>query len=329
MSEMTIAPGAHILVRDAVWRVTKVDKRGGSENEAIHKEEIHAIGVSELVRDCEGRFIPLFESYGARAGIKVLDPRETQLIRDTSPGHLASRLYIESSLRRTPPTDDHLFAEDGVGDPSLYLSEAGAFDVMPFQTDPARVALKRPRQRILIADNVGLGKTMSCGILMSELIVRGRGKRILVVTLKSMLSQFQRELYSRFAIPLVRLDSVGLQRVRARIPAQHNPFNHFDRAIISIDTLKQQNIFRSYLEKSHWDIVVIDEAQNVAARGRGQSLSNRAELAQLLSGRSESLILLSATPHDGKPESFASLMNMLDPTAIPDDRAYRSQALER
>jgi len=216
---------------------------------SIENGEIDELSCDQLDNDCDGE---VDESLSQLITNQNGVCRES---RDTSPGHLASRLYIESSLRRTPPTDDHLFAEGGVGDPHLYLSEAGAFDVMPFQTDPARVALKRPRQRILIADNVGLGKTMSCGILMSELIVRGRGKRILVVTLKSMLSQFQREMYSRFAIPLVRLDSVGLQRVRARIPAQHNPFNHFDRAIISIDTLKQQNIFRSYLEKSHWDIV--------------------------------------------------------------------------
>ena len=140
-----------------------------------------------------------------------------------------------------------------------------------------------------------------------------------MLAIKSMLTQFQKEMWSRFTIPLVRLDSIGIQRVRSRIPTNHNPFYYYDKAIISIDTLKQDIEYRNYLENAYWDIIVIDEAQNVAQRGKGSS--QRAKLAKLLSGRSDTLIMLSATPHDGRARSFASLMNMLDPTAIanPDD----------
>jgi len=188
-----------------------------------------------------------------------------------------------------------------------------------FQLDPAIQALKQPRQRILIADAVGLGKTLEAGVLLSELMRRGKGKRILVVAVKSMLTQFQKEMWSRFTIPLTRLDSLGIQRIRSYIPTNQNPFYYYDKAIISIDTLKQDAEYRTYLENAYWDIIVIDEAHNVAERGTSSSM--RARLARLLAQRSDTLIMLSATPHDGKARSFASLMNMLDPTAIanPDD----------
>src|SRR5690606_11227590 len=198
----------------------------------------------------------------------------------------------------------------------------GVMNLMPYQLDPALQALRQTRSRILIADAVGLGKTLEAGILATELIQRGRGKRILVVTTKAMLTQFQKEWWSRFSIPLVRLDSVGLARVRNRIPANHNPFNYFDRSIISIDTLKSNLEYRNYLENAWWDIIVIDECHNVAARASETGLSRRARLARLLATRSDTLMLLSATPHDGSARSFASLMSLLDPTAIPDPDNY-------
>ncbi len=120
--------------------------------------------------------------------------------------------------------------------------------------------------------------------------------------------------------------------VRHRIPSNHNPFNYFDRSIISIDTLKNNLEYRNYLENAWWDIIVIDECHNVAARAAEQGKSRRARLAEKLAGRSDTLILLSATPHDGSARSFASLMALLDPTAIsdPDDytpKDYRDKGL--
>ena len=148
-----------------------------------------------------------------------------------------------------------------------------------------------------------------------------------------MLSQFQKEFWTRFTIPLVRLDSVGIARVRNRIPANYNPFNYYERSIISMDTLKDNLEYRNYLEKTWWDIIIIiDECHNVALRGSEQTMSSRARLARRLANCSDTLILLSATPHDGSAKSFASLMNLLDPTAIgdpehftPDD--YRDKGL--
>lgn len=195
-----------------------------------------------------------------------------------------------------------------------------------YQLDPTKLSLQRPRQRILIADTVGLGKTLEAGILMSELIARGKGKRILVVTVKSMMTQFQKEMWNRFTIPLVRLDSNRIQKIRASLPSNYNPFFYYDKTIVSIDTLKRDVEYRTHLEKAYWDIIVIDEAHNVAERGDHQA--QRSRLAKLLANRSDTMIMLSATPHDGRAKSFASLMNMLDPTAIADPENYTPEDIK-
>jgi superfamily II DNA or RNA helicase len=294
------APGARVVIRDCEWIVRRADP--SDDGGYI----LTVDGLSELVNGKSARFLTRLEE--AENAIRVLDPAETCFEQDLTPGFEKSRLFIETQLRQITPADE-----------KIHLGHKAAMDAVPYQLDPALQALKQNRQRILIADAVGLGKTLEAGILMTELMRRGRGKRILVLTLKSMMTQFQKEMWNRFTIPLTRLDSSGLQRVRNNIPGNHNPFYYYDKSIISIDTLKQDNEYRRHLEQAYWDIIVIDEAHNVAERG---SSSQRAKLAQLLAGRSDTLIMLSATPHDGKARSFASLMNMLDPTAISDPDDY-------
>lgn len=296
----SLAPGARAVIRDEEWLIRRVDPStdGGSL--------LTCDGISDLVRGQSALFLTALEGE-----IEVLDPATTQLVPDESPTYNASLLYLESQRRRSVPNDE-----------SIHLGHRGVMNLVPYQLDPALQALHQPRARILIADAVGLGKTLEAGVLATELIQRGRGKRILVVTQKSMLTQFQKEWWSRFSIPLVRLDSVGLARVRNRIPANHNPFNYFDRSIISIDTLKSNLEYRNYLENAWWDIIVIDECHNVAARAGETGVSRRARLARLLATRSDTLMLLSATPHDGSARSFASLMSLLDPTAISDPDDY-------
>ena len=305
-----LAPGARVVIRDAEWVIRRVDRSPDGGYQVV------CDGVSELVREREAIFLTTLES-----DIQVLDPADTELVPDKSPGFADSRLYLESQLRQAVPNDE-----------SIHVAHGAAMDPAPYQFEPARQALRQPRQRILIADAVGLGKTLEAGILVSELIARGRGRRILVLAVKSMLTQFQKEFWNRFTIPLTRLDSIGIQRVRSRIPTSHNPFHYYDKAIISIDTLKQDAEYRTYLEQAYWDIIVIDEAHNVADRGAGSAsaggsgrTSLRSRLARLLARRSDTLIMLSATPHDGRARSFASLMNMLDATAIADPDNYTKE----
>ena len=301
-NSLALAPGARVEIRDEEWMVRSVKATRFSG------QSVHVVGVSDLVRGKESIFLTELDT------IHELKPEETALVHDDSPQYRRSRLYLDALLRRSPATDD-----------ALYVGPRGAIRRVDYQFQPAAKALRQLRPRILMADGVGLGKTIEVGVLLSELIQRGRGDRILVVALKSVLSQFQKELWARFTIPLVRLDSVGIQRVQSRIPSNMNPFYYFDRVIISIDTLKRDKKYRHYLEQCRWDVVVVDECQHIAIRGNE---SQRARLGSLLGRTSDALILTSATPHDGRPESFASLMNLLEPTAIANTEEYTSEEIQ-
>lgn len=297
------APGMRTIIRDEEWMVKKI------ETNSLGNKTLYCVGISPLVKDREAIFLTDLEE------IQIVDPAEVKLVADTSPFYKRALLYLESQWRQQIPTDAN-----------LHIGHKAAMDLMPYQLDPAKLALQRPRQRILIADTVGLGKTLEAGILMSELIARGKGKRILVVTVKSMMTQFQKEMWNRFTIPLVRLDSNRIQKIRANLPSNYNPFFYYDKTIVSIDTLKRDVEYRTHLENAYWDIIVIDEAQNVAERGDHQA--QRSRLAKLLADRSDTMIMLSATPHDGRAKSFASLMNMLDPTAIADPQNYTPEDIK-
>jgi superfamily II DNA or RNA helicase len=304
MSSSPPTPGAVISLRSATWKVlgTATLKRGF--------REVHCRGLSGLVRDKEARFV-----WDLEQGARVLDPAAVRLVPDTSPGLIDTKLHLEAAFRNTPTTTRQ----------PLTLGRA-AIDDLTFQHLPVTRALAQERVRLLIADDVGLGKTLEAGLIASELALRGRADRILVVTTRAMLTQFQKEFWTRLAIPLSRLDSAAIRRMRNRIPAHYNVFDQFDRSIVSIDTLKRDTQIRDAIKRSYWDLIIIDEAHNAAARkGTAGTNSQRADLARLLSRRTDSLLLLTATPHDGSQESFASLIDMLDPTRVPDpSRLHRS-----
>ena len=302
-----LAPGARLTVRDEDWIVRRVDMSddGGYA--------LTCDGLSELVRGVSATFLHRLED-----DLQVHDPAHTQLYQDESPFFTQSLLYLESQRLRTVANDR-----------CIHRAHQAAMKSAEYQRLPAEKGLGQVRTRILIADGVGLGKTLEAGMLVTELEIRGRGRRVLVVTQKSMLTQFQKEWWSRFTIPLVRLDSAGIQRIRDSIPSGHNPFNYYDKTIISMDTLKGNNEYRNYLDKSRWDIIVIDECHNVAVRKGDSGSSLRARLAKNLATKSDTLILLSATPHDGSANSFASLIWLLDPTAISDPEDYTRADLDR
>ncbi|MEN2423593.1 SNF2-related protein [Streptomyces rimosus] len=301
-TKAALAPGAQVRVRDEQWLVKSVD-------ESRDGLMLEVSGVSPFVRGTDAVF------YEDLDQIDVLDPRRTRLVPDDTSKHAKARLYLEAVIRKTAlPQTEH----------GLALADSHLMDRQEHQLRPAELALsmRNPQPRLLIADVVGLGKTLEIGIALAELIRRGRGERILVITPAHVLEQFQRELWTRFSLPLVRLDSTGIQRIQQEIPAGRNPFAHFKRVIVSVDTLKSAT-YAHHLENISWDAVVIDESHNLVNKG---TRNNR--LARRLAEHTDALILASATPHNGDAESFAELIRMLDPAAIADPKNYKVADLD-
>lgn len=308
-TDVPFAPGVTVLVRDEEWLITAVERAAG-EPGAATPYLLRVRGVSPYVRDTTASF------YTDLDEVTVLDPADSKVVADASPHYRRSRLFLESTLRRTPTP---------IYDETIQVAGEMLMDPLGYQLSAVTKALSTPtlRPRLLIADAVGLGKTLEIGMILAELVRRGRGERILVVTPRHVLEQMQQELWCRFALPLVRLDSVGIQKVRQKLPATRNPFTYFPRVIVSIDTLKSAK-YHAQLEKVRWDAVVIDEVHNAT-----NSSSQNNQLARLLAPTTEALLLASATPHNGRPESFAELLRLLDPTVVKPDGSIARADLER
>jgi SNF2 family DNA or RNA helicase len=163
-----LAPGARVTIRDEDWVIRRLD---------LSDDGGHALtcdGLSELVRGTSAVFLDRLED-----DIEVHDPADTQLFQDTSNYFTDSLLYLESQRLRTVANDAH-----------IHRAHQAVMKTAAYQRVPAEKGLGQVRTRILIADGVGLGKTLEAAMLATELDIRGRGRRILVVTQKSMLTQF-------------------------------------------------------------------------------------------------------------------------------------------
>lgn len=182
-------------------------------------------------------------------------------------------------------------------------------DPLPHQINLVHHILNSGNLNWLIADDVGLGKTIETGMLLHALNQRGLARRVLLITPAGLTRQWQEELYHKF-----RFDDFRIFGDDFHINASWQ-WKGLDRVIASLDTLKQEAQLESILQTENWDLIIFDEAHRLSRRQYGLTLkaSERFELARHLRAKSENLLLLSATPHQGMQDKFIALLELLRP----------------
>lgn len=226
--------------------------------------------------------------------------------------------------------------------------------VEAYQLEPLRRALSSSRTNLLLADDVGLGKTVEAGLVVQELLLRHRARTVMVVCPPSLALKWQDEMRDKFGLDFVIINSERLREVRRSYGLHANPFLLFPRVIVSMAWLpgvRAQRMLRDvYTQAAQvnsakrfaFDVLVVDEAHHVAPAspsavggGRGYAVdTQRTEAVRELANRCEHRLFLSATPHNGHPESFTALMEMIDSRrfsrgALLDGRALREVTVRR
>lgn len=185
-----------------------------------------------------------------------------------------------------------------------------------YQPAPTLRVLAKPRPSLLIADDVGLGKTIEAGLVMLELMARRRAERILIVTPPGLMDQWYQELLDKFGLAFKIIDNAsGLARVQTELPAGASPWDALPRVITSIDFIKKETVRNRALRK-RWDLVIVDEAHALAESGTPENpyRTQRTRLGGALREASRGLLLLTATPHNGYAHTFRSLLELVEPT---------------
>jgi superfamily II DNA or RNA helicase len=190
-----------------------------------------------------------------------------------------------------------------------------------YQLDPLVRAIDMARTNLLIADDVGLGKTIEAGLVVQEMLLRHRARTILVLCPSSLQEKWRTEMTEKFGLEFRIVDTEQVKRLRRERGLHANPWTAFPRLIASIDWAKQGEgirLLRDVLPPHQtfprrFDLLIIDEAHNVAPTvGRYAVESLRTRLVRLIAPHFQHKLFLTATPHDGYTESFTALLELLD-----------------
>jgi ERCC4-related helicase len=298
----TLLPGTQVSARGLTWEIVHNEPAGAQQRYRLRC----------LQGDLRGFEIDILHPFERVEPLRrALDPVHAGRLRPWL-------LYHQAFL-----------LEQALGPNALLAAQPGRLDIAPYQLVPVMRALQMTRPRLLLADGVGLGKTVQAGLVLAELIARRRAHRILIVSPAGpLLEQWHSEMRNRFGLRFKPIaDWATLQEERRALELGANPFDQISLCLTSIDFAKQEKVLQD-LERSSWDVVVIDEAHHCVRMGsagdREDSLRRR--FAEVLARQSDGLLLLTATPHDGYDPHFASLIELLDPSLVDGRGALRADA---
>jgi len=188
--------------------------------------------------------------------------------------------------------------------PGALLGAGSArMDLLPYQLEPALALGRGLGSRVLLADDVGLGKTVQAGLILAELRARGGADRVLILTPPGLRDQWIRELGRRFSVNASFVDVAALRVLSSTLPIGVNPWTTLPVAVTSIDYVKRPEVLPSLLS-CPWDVVVVDEAHGCTGG------SDRGAAVSALAARASYVVLVTATPHSGDRDSFSSLCSM-------------------
>ena len=206
----------------------------------------------------------------------------------------------------------------------LFAVNCSIVDPLPHQVEAVyKFLLPLPKIRFLLADDTGAGKTIMTGLLIKEMMMRGLVERILIITPGGLTKQWQEdELAVKFNIPFTLVN-------RSLFSSDPNIFHTAPRIVTSIDFISRDDVL-NVAGNSHWDLIVIDECHKLSAYdyGNRQYLSQRYKAAQLLSQQCEHILLLTATPHRGRTDTFKKLLQILDEDIFATDEIASTRIKE-
>jgi ERCC4-related helicase len=285
-----LLPGTEVAARGLRWELVFTQNLGA---QMLHR-------LRGLDGEFSGKEIDLLAPFDEITPI-------TRELRPEKPAPLSNWLAYHQAF----------LLEQAFGMDAISAVQPGRLRIEPYQLVPVLRAIRMTRVRLMLADGVGLGKTIQAGLLLTELIARRIAHRVLIVSPSGpLLDQWEMEMSHRFGLRFQVIDRQALETVRRGTELGAIPFDHISLGLASIDFLKQEKVLAD-LERSSYDVVIIDEAHHcMEIGGDDRDASLRRKLAEVLARRSDTLILATATPHDGNDRSFASLCELLDPSLV-------------
>jgi superfamily II DNA or RNA helicase len=199
----------------------------------------------------------------------------------------------------------------------------GAVSADDFQLVPLARAMRMPRVSLLLADDVGLGKTIEAGLILAELVRKRRIRRVLIITPASLRTQWQQEMEDKFSLGFDIIDKAATHKLQKDMGLDANPWRALPRIITSYHYLRQPDVLEQFIAncrstQTHqgaqlpWDLLIVDEAHNLMPSNFGED-SDLAQMLRLLTPWFEHRLFLTATPHNGHTRCFSGLLEQLDP----------------